>query len=245
MMINCWQWTMNDSVIHTLPLNHFSGLVYSLLTPFYVGAQCEVLPKFNVETVWNKLLDTSNSINLYIGVPTIYVQMVDYYLNNKEFAKAYPVDKVQRILKNKMRIIGTGSAALNVKTYMDWYNITNYPILERYGMTEIGMALSNPYKETDKSKRIAGTVGRPCGDQVQVRIMKENQKVLVQSDEKEDKIFVDTKSEDIFGELQVKGNVVFKEYYGKPEQTRETFTQDGWFKTGFLNDQTINFLYIN
>lgn len=58
----------------------------------------------------------------------------------------------------------SGSAPLNVKTYNEWKQITGYSILERYGMTEIGLGLSNVYKETDTVKRVAGAVGRPYGE---------------------------------------------------------------------------------
>ncbi|ETO20270.1 acyl-activating enzyme 13 (AAE13) [Reticulomyxa filosa] len=75
---------------------------------------------------------------------------------------------------------------------------------ERYGMTEIGMALSNPYEQ---SKRQIGSVGMPLPG-VECKINKEN------------------------NELYVKSLSMFKEYYRKPEKTKEEFTKDGWFKTG-------------
>lgn len=152
-MRDSWGWTADDCMLSTLPLNHYSGLVYTLLTPFHIGAQVDLMSKFNVELAWSKLLNEENPINVFIGVPTIFGQLIDYYLKNKDLIEK---NHVKDILKRKMRFIGSGSAPLNVKTYNDWFSLTNYKILERYGMTEIGMVLTNPYVETDSAQRIAG-----------------------------------------------------------------------------------------
>jgi hypothetical protein len=96
-MIDTWKWTKNDSALATLPLNHFSGLVYCLLTPFYLKAQVELMPKFNAEYVWSQLLSEKSNINLFIGVPTVFNQLIDVYLKkvkqnyeeNKEHKLAY------------------------------------------------------------------------------------------------------------------------------------------------------------
>lgn len=193
-----------------------------------------MLPKFNAELVWSKLLDRDNNINSFMAVPTVYVQLVNTYLNNEKIQEKYPVEYVKWIFKNKMRLVVSGSAPLNVKTYREWNEITGYKILERYGMTEIGLGLSNPFIETDTSKRVAGAVGRPYGN-TRVRIVEPNQDldskhVLVESGSDDDLFFKDKL---IFGELQVKGDMVFKEYLNKPVQTKETFSDDGWFKTGW------------
>jgi len=191
----------------------------------------DLIPKFSSETVWSKLLDERNKINMFIGVPTVFSQLI-------EFAAARDQLKsdVKEILKRKLRIIGSGSAPLNVKTYNDWFELTGNRILERYGMTEVGMALTNPFVETESSQRIAGTVGRPVGD-IQVRLVDEaDSKVQVVSDASGDRIFGQSLNDydemKIFGELQIKGPVVFREYLNKPEQSRQSFTEDGWFKTG-------------
>jgi malonyl-CoA/methylmalonyl-CoA synthetase len=140
-----------------------------------------------------------------------------------------------------MRLIGSGSASLNVKTSEDWERITGYRILERYGSTEMGLGLSNPYRETETQKRMAGAVGRPYGN-TKVRIVEPNEEdndskhVLVESDQLNDKIVKIGQDKRFFGELQVKGDMIFKEYLNKPKQTKETFSNygHGWFKTGLL-----------
>jgi len=128
-MIDTWKWTKNDSALATLPLNHFSGLVYCLLTPFYLKAQVELMPKFNAEYVWSQLLSEKSNINLFIGVPTVFNQLIDVYL--KKVKQNYDEEMVKMILNKKMRIIGSGSAALNIKTYNEWFELTNYKLLER------------------------------------------------------------------------------------------------------------------
>jgi len=194
-----------------------------------------MLPKFNAELVWSKLLETSSSINSFMAVPTIYVQLVNLFLKDDKMRSKYSDEYVKKIFKEKIKLIVSGSAPLNVKTHNEWLELTGYPILERYGMTEIGLGLSNPFVETETSKRTAGAVGRPYGNTL-VRIVEphdgDNDKdhVLIESSNQTDTIL--KKAESIFGELQIKGDMVFKYYHEKPEQTKETFTSDGWFKTG-------------
>jgi len=228
-MIHTWKWTNNDHVLTVLPLNHFSGLVYSLLTPFYVKAQVDLMSKFNAELVWSKLLSNESNINLFIGVPTVFNQLIEIY--DKKLKNIYDKEMIKLVLNKKMRIIGSGSSALNVKTYNEWFDLTNYKLLERYGMTEIGMAISNPYIESNDFKRTAGCVGRPCFN-CKVRIADQNDNILIESDEMNDK-FSKNQTE-IFGELQISGPILFKEYFNKKKQTDDSFTQDGWFKTGIV-----------
>jgi malonyl-CoA/methylmalonyl-CoA synthetase len=93
-----------------------------------------------------------------------------------------------------------------------WKTISEHSLLERYGMTEIGMALSNPYD----GPRVPGHVGYPLPG-VQVRLANEQDNVIPGTE---------------IGEIQVKGANVFSEYWQKPESTAESFTPDGFFKTG-------------
>jgi malonyl-CoA/methylmalonyl-CoA synthetase len=228
-MIETYKWTEKDFILNPLPLNHYSGLVYGLLTPFFVGAQCKLLPKFNAEQAWGYLLSEQNKLNVFIAVPTIYTQLVNFY--NAHFDKKYNQEEVKRILKKKFRLIASGSAPLSVKTYDDWLKLTNYELIERYGMTEIGMALSNPYGNT-QGKILRGNVGRPVG-KGKCRLMDVENRVLIESDKTNDRVNKSVTGENsIFGELQIKGPMVFKEYLGKPKETKESFTDDGWFKTG-------------
>jgi malonyl-CoA/methylmalonyl-CoA synthetase len=110
-----------------------------------------------------------------------------------------------------LRLMVSGSAALPVQTLVRWREITGHTLLERYGMTETGMILSNPYQ----GERRPGFVGLPLPG-VEVRLVTDSG-VSVPDGEA--------------GELEVRGANVFKEYWGRPDATRDAF-RDGWFRTG-------------
>lgn len=235
-MVESYKWTRGDFCLNPLPLNHYSGLVYCLLTPFFVGSTVTVLGKFNADLVWRKLLDRdTNSIdsklNVFIAVPTIYAQLVQAYTLSADLRDRFSPNTIRETLRSKMRIIASGSAPLSVKTFDDWFKLTEFRILERYGMTEIGMAMSTSYE--DMSKRIGGTIGRPCGNNRCRVYDNTSDSVLIESDADKD-VFLNGAEEkkQIFGELYVKGPNVFREYFNKPEETKKSFTSDGWFKTG-------------
>ena len=105
----------------------------------------------------------------------------------------------------------SGSAALPVSTLERWKEISGHTLLERYGMTEIGMALSNPLR----GKRVPGSVGTPLPN-VEVQLVGENGEPVATGTP---------------GEIEVRGPSVFVEYWGKPDATRDAF-RDGWFRTG-------------
>lgn len=109
----------------------------------------------------------------------------------------------------------SGSAALPDSVMHRWQQISGHNLLERYGMTELAMVLSNPLHGERKS----GTVGFVLPT-MEVKIVPE----------KTEEGKHDGKS--AIGELLVKGPNVFKEYWNKPEATHETFDDSGWFKTG-------------
>ncbi len=111
-----------------------------------------------------------------------------------------------------MRLMISGSAALPASVHEEWTALTGQKLLERYGMTEIGMALSNPYD----GERRPGAVGQPLPG-MQVRLKAESGTIV---DE-----------EGVPGEIQVRGPCVFSEYWNLPETSKESF-DEGWFRTG-------------
>jgi len=145
-------------------------------------------------------------VNVFMAVPTIYARLIAAY-------DGYQAERQATLSKAAaaMRLMVSGSAALPVQTLQRWDEITGHVLLERYGMTELGMALSNPLD----GERRPGFVGEPLPG-VQVRLVDE-----AGSDVRDGEP----------GELWVRGSSVFKEYHRKPEATREAFT-DGWFRTG-------------
>lgn len=113
-----------------------------------------------------------------------------------------------------MRLFTCGSAPLLPQTFEEFRARTGHTILERYGMTETGMNTSNPLD----GERRAGTVGLPLAG-VSLRIVDANGRAVTDGE---------------VGELQVKGNNVFKGYWRQPDKTRQEFTADRYFRTGDL-----------
>ncbi|QHG18388.1 acyl-CoA synthetase [Nostoc sp. ATCC 53789] len=202
-LITAWEWTSSDRILHILPLHHIHGIINVLTCALWAGAECHLLSKFDTETVWRRICD--GNLTLFMAVPTIYVKLITAWENaSKERQKTMSEGCA------KMRLMVSGSAALPVQVLEKWQNISGHFLLERYGMTEIGMALSNPLH----GERLAGYVGKPLPE-VEVRLVDENGLVPTGTP----------------GEIQVKGPGVFLEYWQNPEATAKAF-QDGWFCTG-------------
>jgi malonyl-CoA/methylmalonyl-CoA synthetase len=208
-LVTAWEWDASDRILHVLPLHHIHGIVNVLLCALWVGAECYTIAKFDSEIVWDCICN--GHLSLFMAVPTIYVKLIN------SWEKASP-QRRQEISKScaRLRLMVSGSAALPVQVLEKWRDITGHFLLERYGMTEIGMALSNPLR----GDRRAGSVGTPLPN-VEVRLAMELAREVVQA------------KEEPTGEIQVKGAGVFKEYWGNPEATAKAFT-DGWFHTGDL-----------
>jgi malonyl-CoA/methylmalonyl-CoA synthetase len=203
-LITAWEWTSSDRILHILPLHHIHGIVNVLTCALWAGAECHILSKFDTETVWRRICN--GDLTLFMAVPTIYVKLIAAW----ETASS---DRQKSMSEGcaKMRLMVSGSAALPVQVLEKWQTISGHFLLERYGMTEIGMALSNPLH----GERLSGYVGKPLPE-VEVRLVDENGELVP----------VGTS-----GEIQVKGPGVFLEYWQNPQATAKAF-QDGWFRTG-------------
>jgi malonyl-CoA/methylmalonyl-CoA synthetase len=139
-------------------------------------------------------------------VPTIYHRLV------ASWEAAPPATERARSAGcRKLRLMMSGSAALPVQTLERWRDVSGHTLLERYGMTEIGMALSNPLH----GDRRPGFVGAPLPG-VEARL----------TDERGADVPPGTP-----GEVEIRGPGVFLEYWGRPDETRAAF-RDGWFLTG-------------
>uniref|UniRef100_A0A3Q2XT07 Malonate--CoA ligase ACSF3, mitochondrial n=1 Tax=Hippocampus comes TaxID=109280 RepID=A0A3Q2XT07_HIPCM len=229
-MVQClvseWAWSQDDVILHTLPLHHVHGIVNKLLCPLWVGATCVMLPEFHPQKVWEMLLSSkAPRVTVFMAVPTIYSKLIQYY--DQHFTQPHVKDFVKAVCKERIRLMVSGSAALPLPTLQRWEDITGHTLLERYGMTEIGMALSNPLK----GRRIPGAVGLPL-PAVEVRIVTNNitNTTIVEGNHRESQVRPGLDGKE--GELLVRGPSVFKEYWNKPQDTIESFTDDGWFKTG-------------
>ncbi|XP_034435030.1 malonate--CoA ligase ACSF3, mitochondrial isoform X2 [Hippoglossus hippoglossus] len=229
-MVQClvseWAWTRDDVILHTLPLHHVHGIVNKLLCPLWVGATCIMLPEFQPQKVWEMLLSSkAPMVNVFMAVPTIYSKLIQYY--DQHFTQPHVKDFVKAVCKERIRLMVSGSAALPLPTLQRWEEITGHALLERYGMTEIGMALSNSLK----GPRIPGAVGSPLPG-VEVRIVMNNASntTIAEGSHRETRVRAGLEGKE--GDLLVRGPSVFQEYWNKPEETRESFTEGDWFKTG-------------
>lgn len=200
-----WEWCQDDHILNVLPMHHVHGIVNVTLCALWSGACCEFLPKFDSQAVFDVFC--KKEVNLFMAVPTIYFKLISHWDGLPKVQQ----EKIANALKD-FRLMVSGSAALPISVLEKWRTISGHTLLERYGMTEMGMAISNPYR----GKRKPGYIGQPLAN-VTIRIADENNQPV---------------AEGTSGEIQVKGPNIFKEYWQKPEATQKTFTQDGWFKTG-------------
>ncbi|MFM6982591.1 MAG: acyl-CoA synthetase [Chitinophagaceae bacterium] len=203
-LVKAWEWTSSDYTLCLLPLHHVHGIVNVVCCSLAVGATCEFLNKFSAETVFE--IFKRKQVNVFMAVPTIYYKLIACWdtLNSSE-------QKEIRSSLDTFRLMISGSAALPVTVMERWKEISGNTLLERYGMTEIGMAISNPYR----GERLPGYVGMALPG-VEVRLAAEDDSEVLNEP----------------GEIQIKGKNVFLEYWQRPEETQKSFTADGWFKTG-------------
>ncbi len=200
---SAWEWSNEDYIVNVLPLHHVHGIVNVVFSSLYHGATCCFLSNFQPERLFEVLLD--QPVTLFMAVPTIYYQLIRHWDGLPPAEQA----AISRRLNN-LRLMVSGSAALPIPVLEQWREISGHTLLERYGMTEIGMALSNSYRDA----RHPGHVGRPLPG-VEIKLMEAGLEV--------------EKGQP--GEIWVKGPGVFEHYWQRPEVTTSSF-QGGWFKTG-------------
>ena len=200
-----WEWDQEDHILNVLPLHHVHGIINVMSCALWSGACCEFLPKFSAEKVFEVFCQ--EEVNVFMAVPTIYFKLIAHW-------KQLPPEAQLRISHRlkAFRLMVSGSAALPISVLEQWREISGHTLLERYGMTEMGMAISNPYQGTRKP----GYIGQALPG-VTIRLVDEDGKAVTAGSP---------------GEIQVKGANVFTEYWGKPKATAEAFTSDGWFQTG-------------
>uniref|UniRef100_A0ACB8EB68 Acyl-CoA synthetase member 3, mitochondrial n=1 Tax=Sphaerodactylus townsendi TaxID=933632 RepID=A0ACB8EB68_9SAUR len=110
----------------------------------------------SLSQVWGRFLDPqAPRVSVFMAVPTIYAKLTEYY--DKHFCQPHVQDFIRAVCQDNIRLMVSGSAALPVPILERWRSITGHTLLERYGMTEVGMALSNPLH----GARVPGSVGTP------------------------------------------------------------------------------------
>jgi malonyl-CoA/methylmalonyl-CoA synthetase len=198
--------TPRDHILHVLPLHHLHGILNALCAVLYAGGTCELLARFDGAEVAHAITH-SQELTLFMGVPTMYARLAQHW----DAAGAEERATLSAGFR-RLRLMVSGSAALPVAMMERFAAISGHTLLERYGMTELGMVLGNPLH----GERRAGHVGVPFPG-VEVRLVDEHGAPVPEGEP---------------GEIQVRGAGVFREYFQKPEATARAFTPDGFFRTG-------------
>jgi malonyl-CoA/methylmalonyl-CoA synthetase len=174
--IEAWRWTAADHLVHALPLFHVHGLAMGLHGSLLTGCEMTLIA-FDPERV---VAELEGAGNLFFGVPAMYQRLCDHL-------EQHPADL------SRVRLFVSGSAPLPPELFGRCQRLLGQPPLERYGITEGGIVVSNPYD----GPREPGRVGYPLPG-VEVRLGKAD-------------------------EIQLKGGQVFSGYWRNPVATEESF----------------------
>ena len=197
MLREAWAFTGGDALLHALPIFHTHGLFVATNTILAVGGSMIFLPKLDPKEILRQLPRATTMM----GVPTFYIRLLDEPGFTRELVR-------------HMRLFVSGSAPLSADIHREFSERTGHAILERYGMTETNMNISNPYV----GDRIAGTVGKPLPG-VSIRIADPETGAAMPQGE--------------VGVIEIAGPNVFKGYWRMPEKTEAEF-RDGYFISGDL-----------
>ena len=195
-----WGWRADDRLLHVLPIFHTHGLVVALHGALHAGATATLLPQFEAEPTLGLL--ASGAFSVFMAVPTIHRMLLDA-------AGEQPVDL------SGIRLMTSGSDRLPDALFERYKSTFGVTLLERYGMTETGMNLSNPYR----GERRVGSVGLPLPG-VEARIV--------------DPATLAPLPDGEVGEVQLRGPHVFTGYWRQPDKSADAFTPDGWLRSGDL-----------
>ena len=198
-LLGCWQITAADRFLLALPLFHVHALGNGLPCWLISGCRMRLLERFEHQRAAAEFLEFQPT--LFYGVPTIYVRLLA------------TAPETAKVIGSHMRLFVSGSAPLPAQVLEDFERLFGHTILERYGMTETMMNISNPYV----GERRPGSVGLPLPG-VSARILDDDGNAV---------------PDGITGELYLRGPNVFAGYWRRAEATTAAF-RDGWFRTGDL-----------
>ena len=207
-----WAWTSDDHLIHTLPLFHIHGLFVAALGALWAGASLTLLPRFDALKSLQAV--DSRQATILMGVPTHHQRYLQI-----------PAD--QRPNVSSLRLVTSGSAPLSADRFEAFKEAFGVEIVERYGMTEVGIVLS---AHLDGPKA-PGSVGYPLPG-VSAKICDSVGGVLSQGE---------------VGELHISSESLFAGYHERPEATAQAVYFDGegirWMKTGDIAYQDERGMY--
>ncbi|ROW07901.1 hypothetical protein VMCG_03512 [Cytospora schulzeri] len=259
-LLKAWEYTPADRLLHVLPLHHIHGTINAIFTPLFSGSSVEFLYPFNADAVWKRFAapflkaETTTSTNgvnghssttttpqqqpkekitFFTVVPTVYSRLL---ATHRALTPEMQEATREAIAPHNLRLCISGSAALPAPIKNAWKDLSGGNVLlERFGMTEVGMALSCGLSFAD---RVDGSVGWPLPT-VEARLVDPDTKEVIRHGEE-----VGPDGRERAGEIQLRGPTVFREYWRNPEATAAEFVapeDDGeetgkgglkWFKTG-------------
>jgi malonyl-CoA/methylmalonyl-CoA synthetase len=187
--LEVWRWTDRDVLVHALPLFHLHGLGMGLHGTLLSGGSAVLVP-FTPEKVVHEL---THGGTMLFGVPSMYQRLC-------EWLEDHPTDL------SGVRVFVCGSAPLPPALFERCAKLLGQAPIERYGITEGGIVVTNPYD----GPRQPGRVGYPFPG-VEIRLGEQD-------------------------EVQLKGGQVFQGYWRNPAATKEAFTEAGWFRTGDVGE---------
>ncbi|KAF2643244.1 acetyl-CoA synthetase-like protein [Massarina eburnea CBS 473.64] len=234
-LLKAWSYSSEDVLLHVLPLHHIHGTVNALLTPLFAGSTIEFHFPFNASAVWDRLAapflpnpdPARKPITFFTVVPTIYTRLLSSHSTLDPELQAATKTALN---PSNMRLNISGSAALPTPVKSAWTELSNGNVLlERYGMTEVGMALSCGLSFAD---RVDGSVGWPLPS-VQARLADTETGSVIKHGEEIDPLT----DRERLGEIQLRGPTIFREYWKNAAATKQEFVDDAdgdgkWFKTG-------------
>jgi malonyl-CoA/methylmalonyl-CoA synthetase len=192
-----WGWEQSDILLHALPLFHVHGLFVAQFVALRAGATSVWLDRFTPVTTLKAIEE--HSVTIMMGVPTFYARLL-----------ATP--EQPRFDLSSIRLFTSGSAPLAATVHQNFERRFGHRILERYGMTEIGIVLSNPLA----GERRPGSVGMPLPG-VRARIADFSSGAPLGPEKT--------------GEVHIQGPSVFHGYLNRPDANAQTLV-DGWMRTG-------------
>ncbi len=213
-----WRWDADDRLALCLPLFHIHGLGVGLHGALTAGGSVIVLPRFDPAGLAAAIGE--HRASMFFGVPTMYHRL----------AGSAHLDALRAL-----RLAVSGSAALSPDLHAAITASTGQRVLERYGMSETVMLVSNPYD----GERRPGTVGLPLPG-VSVRLATPTTTGPWGAGSAGRTGCGDSGAAGqagggpgtTAGEIEVTGPNVFAGYLNDPGATGEAFTVDGWFRTG-------------
>jgi malonyl-CoA/methylmalonyl-CoA synthetase len=206
-LVTCWRITSDDRYLAVLPLFHVHGLGNGVTSWLVSGCRMRLVERFEAHRAASLFEEFRPT--LFFGVPTIYVRLL-------ELPAA-----AARGIGERARLFVSGSAPLPAHVHEAFRERFGHTILERYGMSETLMLISNPYE----GDRRAGTVGLPLPG-VSVRLGSSDGSVPAEET----------------APVLVRGPNVFSGYWRNPDATAAAF-EDGWFRTGDLAERSADGYY--